>query len=186
MNNKTLAEFYIMTGKSNSHSEFTKKLTESLSESKKIVQLKSKNIADPDEYLALVNIAQALCKQFDAILLLATSVTIFEQTNADGLHLNSQMLGEYVKRPISSQLLLSVSCHNLQEMKQAEQLGADILLVSPVKATASHPELEGIGWQQFSQMIKQVNSPVYALGGMKISDLEDAKQAGAQGVSFSV
>ena len=40
-------------------------------------------------------------------------------------------------------------------------------------------------WQQFEQMIAAVQCPVYALGGMLVSDLADAKQAGAQGIAVS-
>ena len=92
---------------------------------------------------------------------------------------------EYDKRPMSTNLLLSASCHKLEEMQQAEKLGADIILISPVKTTLSHPELKGIGWQKFKQMIKQAKCPVYALGGMKVTDLDDALAAGAQGVAVS-
>jgi 8-oxo-dGTP diphosphatase len=182
---KSLPEFYMMTGKFSDHNDFMKKLTNALSEGNKVVQLKSKHITETNEYLELARISESLCKQFNATLLLATSIDIFKQTHADGLHLNSQILFEYVKRPVSNNQLLSVSCHNLEEMKQAEKLGADILLLSPVKATTSHPELAAIGWQQFKQMINQVKCPVYALGGMKVTDLDDAKEAGAQGVAVS-
>lgn len=116
---------------------------------------------------------------------MAASADVFEQIHADGLHLNSRGLFEYVKRPVADNKLLSVSCHNLDEMKYAQKLSADILLLSPVKATASHTELEGIGWKKFSQMIREVKCLVYALGGMKISDINDAKQAGAQGIAVS-
>lgn len=181
---ESLPELYMMTGKFDDHDDFKNKLMNALSQSNKIVQFRKKNIEN-SEYLALARIAESVCKQFNSILLLGTSVDIFTQANADGLHLNSQVLFEYDNRPVANHHLLSVSCHNLDEMKQAEKLGADILLLSPVKATSSHPELAGIGWQQFSQMIKQVKCPVYALGGMQASDLADAKQAGAQGVAVS-
>ena len=185
MINKTFPEFYMMTGKFNDHDDFRKKLSKALSEGNKVVQLKNKLTVEAAEYLELAKIAESVCLQFNATLLLAASVELFKQTNADGLHLNSQVLFEYIKRPVSNNQLLSVSCHNFEEMKYAEKLGADILLLSPVKATSSHPELEGIGWQQFSYMIKQVNCPVYALGGMKMTDLNDAVQAGAQGIAVS-
>ncbi|MCU7834387.1 MAG: thiamine phosphate synthase [gamma proteobacterium symbiont of Taylorina sp.] len=185
MKNNTLAEFYMMTGKFSDHNDFKNKLTRTLSEGNKVVQFKSKGITESDEYLELVGIAESVCRQFNAVLLLATSVDLFQQTNADGLHLNSRVLFEYEKRPVSNEQLLSISCHTLEEMKQAEKLGADILLLSPVKATSSHPELEGIGWQKFSQMIQHVKCPVYALGGMKVTDRNDAIQAGAQGVAVS-
>ena len=186
MNHSTesLSELYMMTGTFNGHDDFKEKLCNALSQSNKVVQFRKKNIEDC-EYLDLVTIAESVCKQFGSVLLLGASAELFSQTNADGLHLNSQALFEYDSRPVSNQQLLSVSCHNLDEMKQAEKLGADILMLSPVKATSSHPELEGIGWERFEEMIKQVKCPVYALGGMKASDLDDAKNSGAQGIAVS-
>ena len=186
MNHSTesLSELYMMMGKFAGHDDFKDKLSNALSQSSKVVQFRQKDIEN-NEYFALVKIAESVCTQFGCILLLGTSADIYSQTNADGLHLNSQALFEYDSRPVSSQQLLSVSCHNLEEMQQAEKLGADILMLSPVKATSSHPELEGIGWQKFSEMIQQLKCPVYALGGMQASDLDDAKKSGAQGIAVS-
>jgi len=183
MNTESLPEFYMITGKYTDHNDFKNKLTHALIQGNKVVQFRNKNISDADEYLALAKIAESLCHQFNAILLLATSLEIFNQSNADGLHLSSQVLFEYHSRPVSDQQLLSVSCHNLKEMKQAEKLGADILLLSPVKETSSHPGVPGIGWQEFKAIIQPLNCPVYALGGMQATDLADAKKAGAQGIA---
>lgn len=180
----SLAKHYMMTGKFDDLQDFKSKLTNALTSGHKVVQLRQKNIGN-DEYLVLVQAAESACKKFNCLLLLATSTELFLQTNADGLHLNSKALYEYDKRPIANEQLLSVSCHNLAEMKQAESLAADILLISPVKATVSHPELTAIGWQQFAEMVKQVKCSVYALGGMQASDLDDAQRAGAQGVAVS-
>lgn len=181
---ESLPELYMMTGQFDDHDDFKNKLTHALSQSNKVVQFRQKSMEN-GEYLALAEIAKLVCKQFNSILLLGTSVDVYDQANADGLHLNSQVLFEYDNRPVSNHHLLSVSCHNLDEMKQAEKLGADILLLSPVKATSSQPELAAIGWQSFEQMIEHVKCPVYALGGMQASDLADAKQAGAQGIAVS-
>jgi len=185
MLSKSLPQFYMMTGKYKDHTDFKEKLTNALAQGNKVVQLKNKNDLDNNEFLELAQIAKLICEQFNAILLMATSAEVFKQSQADGLHLNSHVLFEYENRPLSTDQLLSISCHNLEEMKQAEKLGADILLLSPVKATSSHPELEGIGWIQFKQMIQQLKCPVYALGGMSISDIDDALDAGAQGVAVS-
>jgi 8-oxo-dGTP diphosphatase len=180
---ESLPDYYMITGKFTDQAEFEHKLTAALSMERKVVQFRSKNIDDAAEYLKLAKAAEIICQNYNAPLLLATSVEVFNQTNADGLHLSSDVLFEYDSRPVSKAKLLSVSCHTLEEMKQAEALGADILLLSPVKETASHPDLPGIGWTQFHHMIQSLKCPVYALGGMKDSDLEDAKQAGAQGVA---
>jgi 8-oxo-dGTP diphosphatase len=183
-NLQSLPELYLMTGKFVDHEAFKNSLTNALSEAKKVVQFRQKNIPD-DEFLALCKIAHTICQQFDCVLLLATSTELLAQTLADGLHLTSHDLFKFDSRPVSEQQILSVSCHNQAEMQQAEKLGADILLLSPVKATASHPELAGIGWEGFQQMIKPLKCPVYALGGMKVTDREDALASGAQGIAVS-
>ena len=174
---------YMITGKFNGHKEFKFKLEAALKQQNLIVQLRCKNITDQDEYLQLVKIAEPLCKSNNAILLLSTSVEVFNQTNADGLHFNSQVLNQYNLRPVATDKLLSVSCHTLKDMKQAKQLGADILLLSPVKETSSHPGVPGIGWDQFNRMLADIHIPTYALGGMQTSDLDDAIQAGAHGIA---
>lgn len=180
-----LPRLYMITGKFNDQSEFENKLITALEQGPRIVQFRSKTIDDPQEYLNLAKIAQLICKNYCSPLFLATTVDVFNQTNADGLHLNSQALFEYDSRPISEDKQLSVSCHDLEGMKHAEKLGADVLLLSPVKATSSHPDLPGIGWEKFNEMIAELDCPVYALGGMKDTDLADAIAAGAQGVAAS-
>ena len=178
-----LPEYYMISGKFIDHEDFKNKLETALEKGDKLVQLRCKQINNPAEYLELAKTAQEICARYQAVLLLNTNVDTFNKTDADGLHLNSQALFDYDSRPIDTGKLLSVSCHNLDEMQQAEKLGADILLLSPVKETSSHPGVPGIGWTKFKQLVAQVQAPVYALGGMKVSDLDDAKAAGGQGVA---
>ena len=178
-----LPEHYMISGKFSDHEDFQNKLEAALKKGNKIVQLRCKQLSDADEYLQLAKMAETICKKHQAILLLNTTLDVFSKTDADGLHLNSQLLFKFDERPVAEDKLLSVSCHTVDEMVQAEKLGANILLLSPVKETSSHPGVPGIGWEQFRQLSSQINTPVYALGGMKSSDLADAKKAGAQGVA---
>ncbi|MDX1795169.1 MAG: thiamine phosphate synthase, partial [Hydrogenovibrio sp.] len=66
---------------------------------------------------------------------------------------------------------------------KALELKADLILLSPVKETSSHPGVPGLGWQTFQAMVDRVPVPVYALGGMKASDVDEARRRGAQGVA---
>lgn len=177
-----LPAHYMITGQFSTIEDFDRKLEQALNTDIKIVQLRCKSI-DDDEYLRLAANAERICRSYKAVLLLNTRVDVFNKTQADGLHLNSQRLFDYSQRPVSSDKLLSISCHTMEEMIQAEKLGADILLLSPVKETTSHPGVAGIGWHRFKEMVENVSCPVYALGGMSTSDLDDARQAGAQGIA---
>ncbi|VAW58113.1 hypothetical protein MNBD_GAMMA11-3064 [hydrothermal vent metagenome] len=182
-----LPEKYMITGSFENESNFLLRLENSLKKNHSesampLVQLRCKALAEA-AFLMIANQAQIICKKYNAKLLLNATPDIFRQTKADGLHLNSQQLYSLNARPIDNASLLSVSCHTQADIKQAEQLGADIILLSPVKETTSHPGVKGIGWERFSALVSSTHAPVYALGGMGIDDIDDAKYAGAQGVA---
>lgn len=177
-----LPERYMITGSYDNAEDFKSKLERSLKNGISLVQLRCKK-ASETEYKKLVKIARSLCDLYSATLLLNTTLDVFSATNANGLHLNSQMLHSIQTRPIDKVSLLSVSCHTEQEIIKAKKIEADIILLSPVKETKSHPGVKGIGWDKFTEISSNIDVPVYALGGMKESDLDDAKSSGAQGVA---
>jgi 8-oxo-dGTP diphosphatase len=104
--------------------------------------------------------------------------------DADGVHLNGKRLAQYSSRPLDDHFWVAASCHNAEELRQAERLGADFAVLSPVAPTPSHPGAVPLGWEAFSRLCAGVNLPVYALGGMRTQDLARARQAGAQGLAM--
>ena len=178
-----LADQYMITGRFRDHGDFKSRLEKSLLNGNKIVQLRAKHVTDVDEYVELANIAYDICSNRQAKLLLNTTVDLYQRCNADGLHLSSGSLFQYATRPVSKDVLLSASCHNELELRQAQALGADMVLLSPVKETASHPGVKGIGWHEFRRLSRLVSCPVYALGGMDCSDIDEAKKSAAQGIA---
>lgn len=182
INSLQLPDKYMITGPYIDIDDFSLKLETSLKNGVSLVQLRCKKSSE-DEYKVLANKALSLCKSYNAKLLLNTTNELFSSFNVDGLHLTSKMLNTTQNRPISDSLLLSVSCHTDAEIKKAKQLNADIVLLSPVKETVSHPGVQGIGWDKFKHLSENIESPVYALGGMSIKDLLDAKKFGAQGIA---
>lgn len=177
-----LSDKYMITGSFENHQDFTNKLQSSLEEGIRLVQLRCKNIS-VNEYKQLAKIALKLCEKFSAILLLNTNENVFSNCKANGLHLTSQLLNSIESRPVTNEFFLSVSCHTQAEIEKAKKLNADIVLLSPVKKTRSHPEAKSIGWEQFYNMAEDIDVPVYALGGMIEADLYKAKKTGAQGVA---
>ena len=75
------------------------------------------------------------------------------------------------------------SCHDLESLHKACDLGFDAVFLSPVLVSQSHPEHNGIGWEALSQMIQDIHIPVFALGGMSPNQLETAQKFGAYGVA---
>jgi len=62
--------------------------------------------------------------------------------------------------------LWSRSAHSRWEIVAAQRAGADLVFVSPVFATRSHPGARGLGVSRLGLMIRGTGMPVIALGGM--------------------
>jgi len=86
--------------------------------------------------------------------------------------------------PVVGHGQVGVSCHAKAEVEAAANLGADYALLSPVKATTSHPEAEPLGWQRFKDVCAESSIPVYALGGMSFDDQDQAFRHGGQGIAI--
>jgi 8-oxo-dGTP diphosphatase len=99
-----------------------------------------------------------------------------------GVQLKAHQLGSLVERPLPLQQCIGASCHDGLELARASQL-ADFATLSPVSATASHPDSAPLGWPAFQTMVDAAAVPVYALGGMLAADASAARQAGGQGVA---
>jgi 8-oxo-dGTP diphosphatase len=100
-----------------------------------------------------------------------------------GVHLRAAQLRGLRERPLPRSAWVGVSCHDAGELELAAGLGADFATLSPVNATASHPEAEPLGWDRFARLVADARLPVYALGGVGPDDLDRAQAAGAHGVA---
>lgn len=125
--------------------------------------------------------AVAICRKSGAKSLVRDDLALMESLGADGLHLTSASAARYLERPPVS--VLSVSCHSLNELQQALRLQADMVTLSPVMATPTHPDMEVMGWQRFAELAIGQPCAVYALGGVSRTDLDTARQHGARGVA---
>ena len=72
---------------------------------------------------------------------------------------------------------------NQFEIAHAQKMGVDFICLSPVQVTSSHPGQQTLGWQGFAELVEHAVVPVFALGGMKVSDLPEALNLGAQGIA---
>jgi 8-oxo-dGTP diphosphatase len=100
-----------------------------------------------------------------------------------GVHLSAATARSHRERPLPRSKWLSVACHDAREVEQAHRIDADLLLLAPVRQTATHPDAEALGWAAFSALVRGTERPVLALGGMAPADLQLALAAGAQGVA---
>ena len=91
------------------------------------------------------------------------------------MHLTALEMRAVAKEQVLSLLgqgyLVCGSCHNLEEVLLANALGLNVITLSPVNATKSHPGTPPLGWIGFRELAARADMPVYALGGMTPGDL---------------
>ena len=100
----------------------------------------------------------AIARRRGHVVLLAAPPLVARAWGAHGAHHRSAL---------RSCGLRSVAVHNPGELELAKRVGADIVFVSPVFATRSHPGMRPLGSIRAARMITQARGqhPV-ALGGM--------------------
>lgn len=123
----------------------------------------------------------AQCRKHDIRLLINSDLTLFD-AKADGIHLSSRALLMNHMRPNGYEWV-AASCHNLTELRHAENIGVDFVVLAPILPTPTHPDVTPLGWEKMAKLIEQVNLPVFALGGLKQDDIGRVSQAGGQGIA---
>lgn len=147
-----------------------------------LFQLRAPGLA-PADLVSLGRRAVDLCQSHHLACQVNTTPELIEEIPGAGLHVSASVLRSLQQRPVAAARLFSASCHTLAELRQAERLGTDFVLLSPVNPTASHPGIPGLGWDEFLRLASQVHLPVYALGGLGPDDLASARNWGAQGIA---
>lgn len=77
--------------------------------------------------------------------------------------------------------ILTWPAHNLPELIAANRAKADMVLISPVFATRSHPGTRTLGLARAASLARQADMPAIALGGIQKRHSRHLKSAGFHG-----
>lgn len=106
---------------------------------------------------------------------------------AHGIHLNHPRLMGATRAEVAAIQAqgrrVSAACHDVATLVQAEAVGVDMVLISPVLPTASHPGAPVLGWAGFADLARRTPLPVFGLGGLAPSDLPTLRAQGGYGVA---
>lgn len=105
---------------------------------------------------------------------------------AAGVHLTStSLLPRVVREAFGDRLIIGVSAHSVGEVLSAREGGADYVTFSPVFETESKRAFgppQGIG--RLREAVEAASGmPVFALGGISVSNASECFSAGAAGVA---
>ena len=159
---------------------FLRRLALALSRGLKLMQFREP-MFDDAEAAALFEQVRDLTRAAGATLLVSSRHPRPLWHAADGVHLTAVDLATMSERPEAA--WVGASVHTSAEIEHATRLQLDFVTAGPVNMTATHPHQEPLGWNAFARMSAASGVPVYALGGMRVSDLSTALVHGAHGIA---
>ena len=148
------------------------------------IQIREKDLSG-QALFELCRAAAALPNPKGAKLFINGRADIALAATLAGVHLpsDSPSPADY-RRCVGSELLLGVSCHSLEELREAQEGGADYAFYSPIFESTAKPGYgPAVGLDVLARACASVKIPVLALGGVSAENARECIAAGAAGVA---
>ena len=147
-----------------------------------VVQLRERNL--PGGRLLALSRRLRLATQGKALLMVNDRVDVALACGADGVQLGEEALPvAEVRRLAGHDLIIGRSVHGVESAVDAEQQGADFLIVGTIFRTISKPEVDPAGLTLLQEVGRHVHIPYLAIGGVTDENVTAVVEAGAAGAA---
>lgn len=186
-NNKVPQEFGFYAVLTNPVLGF-EKLTEILVEEKiAFIQLRIKGTLSPKPQVLSLNIAKNLrtiTKGSNSKLIINDDPNLAMEVQADGVHLGQDdMPYDLVRQLVGEKMIIGLSTHNIEQVKQANVLKPDYIGMGPVYKTPTKVIADpALGVSYLKEMMNHNKLPFVAIGGIDISNVKDVLLTGAKNI----
>lgn len=182
MNNVDLS-LYLVTDNSDDEEKFLKTIEEAILGGVTVVQIREKTADTLDFYNLAVKVKEITTK-YDVDLIINDRVDVALAIDADGVHVGqSDMPCDVTRKLIGEDKILGVSAATIEEAKKAENDGADYIGTGAVFPTSTKDDAPSITKQDLIDIVKSINIPVVAIGGITLENASKLKDTGIAGLS---
>lgn len=155
------------------------------------IQLRFKN-ADQDTFKQTAEKAQQLCKAHKAVFIINDHVALAKALNADGVHIGlDDMPVSEARAILGANKIIGGTANTLAHVLQRVEERCDYIGLGPLRFTATKEKLSPVlgveGYRSIMNELrqKQIDTPVYAIGGIVAEDIESLMDAGVHGIAVS-
>jgi len=137
------------------------------------------------ELLGLSYKLREVTLRYGAKLFINDRVDVAVSVGADGVHLSTTSMPTYSVKKTWDNLIVGVSCHNEAEALEAEKEGADFITLGPIYETPSKLRYGlPLGLDIIRQIRAKTDIPIFAIGGVRLENIEEVLREGAYGVAL--
>jgi len=147
-----------------------------------VMQLRGKN-RSVDELSALAGQLLDQTMAANIPFIVNDHAAVAEQVEVQGVHVGQDDDSvAQVRKAVSRPVIVGKSTHSLSQAIAAEREGADYLGFGPLFATPTKPDYLPIGLNEIREVHRQINIPIFCIGGIKLDNLPQVIAAGAKRV----
>lgn len=172
--------FYFVTDRKKFKRPFLDQIKFVLDRGIRCIQIREKDLPDI-ELFKLTESVLKVSQGYDAKIFINSRVDIAVILNLDGVHLPESGLPVPAVKHKFPDLKVGKSCHSIEASLKAQEDGADYIFYSPIF------EVEGkgkpVGLEGLKELLKVIDIPVYALGGINSKNLKSVLNTGVYGVA---
>ncbi len=147
----------------------------------KIIQYREKEKSIKEKIAEIIEVRE-LCRENDVTFIVNDHVDIAILVDADGVHVGQDDMDiSHVRKLIGENKIIGKSTHCLNHAKKAVLDGADYIGVGPIFKTTTK-EKDPVGLEYLEEVVKNIDLPFVAIGGIKESNIEEVKKLGAASI----
>lgn len=155
----------------------------------KMIQIRLKELMNVSSESWFLQILEN-CNKFDAICIINDEADFALSINADGVHVgrNDESPSNIIKKAKNQRFIIGSTANNLSDFKKCIQEPIHYIGLGPVRYTDTKKNLSPIlGIKGIQEILSScpTSLPVYAIGGIQLTDVKDLRQTGCYGVAVS-
>nr|WP_309760159.1 thiamine phosphate synthase [Flavobacterium sp.] len=145
-----------------------------------------------DDAFTLAEAVKMLCKEYLATFIINDNVHLAKQLDADGVHLGlSDMSVKEARLILGKTKIIGGTANTFEDVLQRTAENCDYIGLGPYQFTTTKQHLSPIlGLEGYRSIIEQMKAkniqiPIYAIGGITLEHVESLMKTGIHGIAVS-
>lgn len=149
-----------------------------------IIQLRDKTLPT-GKLIDIAKKIEELCRKHNLLFIVNDRVDVVMASGADGVHLGKEDIPvKDARKLLGSRKIIGGTAHSLKEAKLREKEGADYVGFGHIYPTKSKYKPEKAkGTKLLAEVVKKVNIPVIAIGGISLNNIDDVTATKVHGIA---